>query len=71
MSDTNKASAVSERNAVKLFGSGDHPVTALDGASLEIQDNKHFTRIFEPQSVQNHTSVELSKYLQITDCKET
>jgi hypothetical protein len=40
------------------------------GVSLEIDGSEFFTKIFQPQSEQNHTSVELSKYLQITDCKE-
>ncbi len=43
MSDTNKTSAVTGRNVVKQFGSGDHLVTALDGVSLEIEDNEFFT----------------------------
>ena len=41
MSDT--TSAVSGRNVVKQFGSGDHRVTALGGVSLEIEDNEFFT----------------------------
>jgi len=43
VSDTNKTSAVTGRNVVKQFGSGDHLVTALDGVSLEIEDNEFFT----------------------------
>jgi spermidine/putrescine transport system ATP-binding protein len=43
VSDTNKSSAVTGRNVVKQFGSGDHLVTALDGVSLEIEDNEFFT----------------------------
>ena len=43
VSDTNKTSAVTGRNVVKQFGSGDHLVTALDGVSLEIDDNEFFT----------------------------
>jgi hypothetical protein len=71
VSDTNKTSAVTGRNIVKQFGSGDHLVTALDGISLEIEDNEFFTKIFKCQSEQNQTSAEWNKYLEITDCKET
>ena len=43
MSEASKAIAVSGRHVVKKFGSGDHLVTALDGVSLEIEDNEFFT----------------------------
>ena len=43
MSDSCKTVAVSGRNVVKQFGSGDLLVTALDGVSVEIQDNEFFT----------------------------
>ena len=43
MTDTYKSIAVSGRNVVKQFGSGDHLVTALGGVSLEIDDNEFFT----------------------------
>jgi spermidine/putrescine transport system ATP-binding protein len=43
VTETNKSSAVSGRNVVKQFGSGDHLVTALGGVSLEINDNEFFT----------------------------
>ena len=36
-------SAVSGRNVVKQFGSGEHIVTALGGVSIEIEDNEFFT----------------------------
>jgi len=43
VSEANKAIAVSGRNVVKQFGSGEHLVTALGGVSLEIEDNEFFT----------------------------
>ena len=43
MSEPSKTVAVSGRNVVKQFGSGDHLVTALAGVSLEIEDNEFFT----------------------------
>jgi len=43
VSAENHTSAVSGRNVVKRFGSGEHQVTALDGVSVEIEDNEFFT----------------------------
>jgi hypothetical protein len=63
VSDTNKTSAVTGRNIVKQFGSGEHLVTALDGVSLEIDDNEFFTRAFKRQSEQNKASEKLNKNL--------
>ena len=43
MSEAKSVVAVSGRNVVKQFGSGNNLVTALDGVSLEIEDNEFFT----------------------------
>jgi hypothetical protein len=70
VSDTNKTSAVSGRNVVKQFGSKDRLVTALDGVSLQIEDNEFFTKLVKCQSEQDRASETLNKNLEITDCKE-
>ena len=43
MSDANQKIAVSGRGVVKQFGEGESAVRALDGVSVEIQDNEFFT----------------------------
>ncbi len=43
MSEDEKTIAVSGRQVVKQFGFGDSLVTALDGVSVEIEDNEFFT----------------------------
>ncbi len=43
MSEQSNTVAVSGRDVVKQFGHGEHRVMALDGVSLEIEDNEFFT----------------------------
>ena len=43
MSESNITSAVSGRNVVKPFGSGESQIIVLGGVSVEIVDNEFFT----------------------------